>query len=117
LIIALYGFGIAYAGIVLYVKDANSLTDLTSFFVEVVSGFNYPVTALPRALMIVGLALPVTYGVDAIRAVVLGTRPLVPVPLSVAVVLVSVVVCWLAGRWLFHRVDARVRAMGTLGMR
>ncbi|OUN01337.1 MAG: hypothetical protein BAA04_03925 [Firmicutes bacterium ZCTH02-B6] len=115
LIVALYGFGIAYAGIVLYVKDANSLTDLTSFFVEVVSGFNYPVTALPRALMVVGLALPVTYGVDAIRAIVLGTRPLVPVQVSVAVVLVSVVVFWVLGRWIFNRVDARVRAMGTLG--
>ncbi len=115
LIIALYGFGIAYAGVVLYVKDANTLTDVTSFLVEVVGGFNYPVTSLPRALMVVGLALPVTYGVDAIRALMLGTNPLVPVPVSVAVVLASTVVFWFLGRWVFHRVDDRVRAMGTLG--
>ncbi|HEY8417808.1 MAG TPA: hypothetical protein VIK93_07225 [Limnochordales bacterium] len=112
---SLYGFGIAYAGVVLYARDANTLTDVGSFLVEVVSGLNYPITSLPRALMILGLTLPITYGVDAMRALVLGTRPLVAVPVSVAVVLVSMAAFLVVGRRVFDRVDARVRAMGTLG--
>lgn len=115
LIIGLYGFGIAYAGVVLVARDAHTLTDLGSFLVDVVSGTNYPLSALPRALMILGLTLPITYGIDAFRALLLGTAPLVPVPVSVAVVLVSAVVFWLLGHRVFSRIDARVRVMGTLG--
>lgn len=115
LVIGLYGFGIAYAGVVLYARDATTLTDIGSFLVEVVSGLNNPITSLPRALMVLGLAVPITYGVDAMRALMLGTRPLVPVPVSVAVVLLSMAVFLMLGRRVFDRVDARVRTMGTLG--
>src|SRR5690625_2240704 len=75
MVIALYGFGIAYAGIVLYLRDANTLSDMGGYVLQLVTGVNFPVTALPRALMVVGMALPMTYAIDAMRALLIDARP------------------------------------------
>lgn len=114
MVIALYGFGIAYAGVVLYLREANTLTDVGSYTLQLLTGVNFPVTALPRVLMIVGLTLPMTYAIDAIRALLIGATPLVTVPVSFAIVLVSMVVFLALGRNVFDRIDAKVRKMGTL---
>ena len=114
--VALYGFGFAYAAMVLFAREATFLTDLGSFLVEVLCGVNFPVTVLPRALMVIGLALPVTYGIDLMRALVLGTRPLVAVPVAVAILLVSAAAFVLLGIHAFSRMERRVRAAGTAGM-
>ncbi len=53
-VVALYGFGFAYAALVLFAREANFLTDVGSFLSQVLSGIDFPVTALPRALMILG---------------------------------------------------------------
>lgn len=114
MVIALYGFGIAYAGIVLYLRDANTLSDMGGYVLQLVTGVNFPVTALPRALMVVGMALPMTYAIDAMRALLIDARPLVAVPASFAIVIVSMVAFLVLGRVVFERIDARVRTMGTL---
>ena len=92
MVIALYGFGIAYAGIVLYLRDAVTLSDIGTYTLQILSGINFPVTALPRPLMIVGLTLPMTYAIDAIRALLIGTTPLVAIEVSLAIVLISMFV-------------------------
>lgn len=114
MVIALYGFGIAYAGVVLYLRDANTLSDMGSYVLQLLSGVNFPVTALPRALMVVGLALPMTYAIDAMRTLVVGSAPLVSVPVSFAIVIVSMVVFLVVGRTVFDRIDRKVRTLGTL---
>jgi ABC-2 type transport system permease protein len=114
MVIALYGFGIAYAGIVLYLRDAVTLSDIGTYTLQILSGINFPVTALPRPLMIVGLTLPMTYAIDAIRALLIGTTPLVAIEVSLAIVLISMFVFLILGRVVFERIDTRVRKMGTL---
>lgn len=115
-VVALYGFGFSYAAIVLFAREANFLTDTGSFLVQVLCGVNFPVTALPRALMVIGLALPVTYGIDLMRVLVLGTRPLVAVPIAVAILLVSAAAFVVVGIRSFAAMERRVRAAGTAGM-
>lgn len=114
MVIALYGFGIAYAGIVLYLREANVLSDVGGYIMQLLTGVNFPVTALPRALMVLGMAFPMTYAIDAMRALLLGTKPLVAVPLSFAIVIASMVAFLMLGRVVFDRIDAKVRTMGTL---
>lgn len=114
MIIALYGFGIAYAGIVLYLREANALSDMGGYVLQMLSGVNFPITTLPKGLMILGLALPMTYAIDAMRALLIGSTPLVAVPISFGTVIASMLVFLMLGRSVFDRIDRKVRTLGTL---
>lgn len=115
-VVALYGFGFAYAAVVLFAREANFLTDVGSFLLQVLCGVNFPVTALPRVLMVVAVALPVTYALDLMRTLVLNTRPLVAVPIAAAILVVSAAGFVLLGVRAFAAMERRVRAAGTVGM-
>src|SRR5512138_1951497 len=74
MLVGLYGFGFAFAGLVLLMREANTLVDVGSFLVQRFSGTNYPVQSLPSVLIPVALALPLTYGLDAVRGWLLHTK-------------------------------------------
>lgn len=116
MVVALYGFGIAFAGLVLMMREANFLTDAGGFVVQLLSGAATPLQSLPKALFVLGLALPVTYTLDALRVFILGTDPVIAVPISLAVTLASAVAFPILGSAVFRRIEARVRAWGTLAM-
>lgn len=113
-VIGLYGVGIAYAGVVLLLRDANTLTDIGSYVLNLLSGQDFPVTSLPKALLVVGMTLPMTYAIDLLRTLLLHTEPLTALPISVAIILGSTVVFVTLGRVVFRRIDAKVRRAGTL---
>src|SRR5690606_36696082 len=106
MVIGLYGFGVAYAGIVLYLREANTLSDVGGYVLQRLTGVNCPAHAMPRTLMVVGLALPMTYSIDAMWALLLGTRPLVAVSLSFAIFIVAMAAFLWLGRSVFDRIDA-----------
>ncbi len=115
MVIALYGFGIAYAGHrPVLAGSQRAVRHGRIRHWQLVTGANFPVTALPRALMVLGMAFPMTYAIDAMRALLLGTKPLVAVPLSFAIVIASMVAFLVLGRVVFDRIDAKVRTVGTL---
>jgi ABC-2 type transport system permease protein len=115
LLIGLYGFGIAFAAIVLMLRDANALVDMSSFLVGIFSGSSFPVQALPRWLLPVSLILPLTYGYDAVRGLLLRTNTLLPLGGEVALLCVFMAgMIWL-GIKVFDNLERKVRALGTLG--
>jgi ABC-2 type transport system permease protein len=115
MLIGLYGFGIAFAALVLIMREANTLVDVSSYLVNLFSGSQFPVQSLPRFLLPFALALPLTYGYDAVRGVVMHTRTLLPITAELAILVVFMVVMVLVGVWVFRRIEASVRARGTLG--
>jgi ABC-2 type transport system permease protein len=115
MLIGLYGFGMAFAAVVLLMRDANTLVDVSSYVVNLFSGSSFPVQALPRFLLPVSLAIPLTYGFDAVRGILLKTDTFLPVEVEVALLVVFMVVMTAAGVVTFARVDRRVRTLGTLG--
>lgn len=114
-LIGLYGFGFAFAALVLLMREANTLVDVGSFLVQGLTGTSYPVQALPYWLIPVALALPLTYGLDAVRGVTLNTETLLPIHLEVLLLVISMFLLLWIGAWVFARVEKRVRALGTLG--
>ena len=68
MMLGLYGFGFAFAAVVMLIREANTLVDVSSFLVQIFSGSNFPVNALPEFLLPVALALPLTYGLDPSRS-------------------------------------------------
>jgi ABC-2 type transport system permease protein len=115
MLIGLYGFGFAFAGLVLLLREANTLVDTSAFIVQVFSGTDFPVTVLPKWLLPISLLLPLTYGLDAARGLLLKTNTLLSIGAEVILLIVFMFVMLWLGAWLFYRVERRVRMLGTLG--
>ncbi len=115
MLVGLYGFGFAFASLVLVMREANTLVDVSSYLVQLFSGAQFPVTALPRWLLPVSLALPLTYGFDAVRGWLLDTRTLIPLSYEIALLVVFMFVMLVTGSAVFRRLERRVRQRGTLG--
>lgn len=115
MLLGLYGFGFAFAAIVLLMREANTLVDVSSFLVQGLSGANFPVKSLPYWLIPISLMLPLTYGFDAVRGWLLKTNTLLPLQIEVALLIVFMFVMLWLGAWVFYKVERRVRTLGTLG--
>ncbi len=115
MLIGLYGFGFAFAALVLIMREANTLVDTSSFLVQIFSGSSFPVQALPRWLLPVSLALPLTYGFDAVRGWLLHTRTLLPIEVEIALLVLFMFIFIALGMWVFGALERRVRMLGTLG--
>lgn len=115
MMIGLYGFGFAFAAIVLLMREANALVDISSFLVQIFSGSNFPVNALPRFLLPVALALPLTYGLDAVRAHLIGTKTILPLQWEMVLLIIFMFVMLWIGTATFRSLERRVRTLGTLG--
>jgi len=115
MMLGLYGFGFAFAAVVLIMREANTLVDVSSFLVSTFSGTNFPVNALPKWLLPISLALPLTYGMDAVRGYLLKTTTLLPIPWEIVLLVVFMVIMLWLGTWSFKSLERRVRQLGTLG--
>jgi len=74
---------------------ANTMVDMSSFLVQIFSGSNFPVSSLPKWLLPISLALPLTYGLDAVRGFLLKTRRLCHLLELVLLVVFMLVMLWL----------------------
>ena len=115
MLVGLYGFGFAFAAIVLMMREANTMVDVSSFLVQGFSGANFPVKSLPYWLIPVSLMLPLTYGFDAVRGWLLETNTLLPLNVEVTILVIFMFVMLWFGAWIFNRVERKVRRLGTLG--
>jgi ABC-2 type transport system permease protein len=115
MLLGLYGFGFAFAAIVLIMREANTLVDVSSFLVQGLSGSNFPVKSLPYWLIPISLMLPLTYGFDAVRGWLLKTNTLLPLRVEVGILIIFMVVMLWLGAQIFYRIERRVRTLGTLG--
>jgi ABC-2 type transport system permease protein len=114
MLVALYGFGFAFAAIVLLLKDANTLVDVSDFLISLMSGSQFPVKVLPPFLLPISLAIPLTYGFDAVRAFLLGSTPLLPLGYEIAILVLFMCAMVPIGYLVFRRVERHVRTLGTL---
>jgi ABC-2 type transport system permease protein len=70
---AMVGFGLLLGGLALYLRTSIILGNIFLFIGLLLSGVNFPLSNLPVSLQIVGDALPLTWGLAAIRAAISGT--------------------------------------------
>ncbi len=69
---AMVGFGLLLGGVALYLRTSIVLGNIFLFVGLLLSGVNFPLSELPRPLQYAGDALPLTWGLSAIRAAVSG---------------------------------------------
>src|SRR5512138_2735580 len=100
MLVGLYGFGFAFAALVLLMREANTLVDVSSFLVQGFSGTNFPVQSLPSWLVPVALILPLTYGLDAVRGWLLQTRTILPLRVEIALLIIFMFGMLWFGSWI-----------------
>ncbi len=115
MLLGLYGFGFAFAALVMIMREANTMVDMGSFLVDLLSGSQFPVNALPRWLLPIALSIPLTYGFDAVRGWLLKTKTILPVHQEINLLLVFMVLMIIIGVIAFTALERKVRAKGTLG--
>jgi ABC-2 type transport system permease protein len=115
-LIALYGFGFAFAGLVLLMREANTLVDVSSYLVTTLSGGNFPVQSLPTLLLPIALALPLTYGYDALRGTLLHSKTILPLPTEIAISIGFMFAMTVVGAYVFHLVERRCKMLGNLAL-
>ena len=104
LAVTFVGFGIALAS---QFKDSQGFGILVQFFILplfFLSGALYPLEGLPTPVQYLALANPLTYGVDALRAVLIGTSTY-PLVVDVGALLIAAVGMVTLGAALFERVE------------
>jgi ABC-2 type transport system permease protein len=116
MLVALYGFGFAFAALVLLIRESNTLIDVSDFVISTFSGSRFPVMVLPRFLLPISLAIPLTYGLDAVRGLLLNGTTLLPIGTEIIILCTFMLVMVPTGYGVFKLVERRCRIHGTLGM-
>jgi ABC-2 type transport system permease protein len=113
-IVAMVGIAYLLAGLVLIMKEANFMIDVSNFLFATASGVAFPVTLLPGVLQPIAFALPTTYAMDILRQQGLGSRPLFDPALEYVALLVTTAIAYPLGLWMFRRADRLIRARGSI---
>lgn len=116
MLVAIYGFGFGFAALVMLIREANTLIDTGNFIINILSGARFPITVLPRFLMVVSLSIPLTYGYDAVRGLLIGTKTILPIHTEQIILAIFMVVMVIFGGLVFKRLERRCRRLGTIGM-
>lgn len=107
--LALVGFCLAYAGIVLLVKQAESIGEGMQVALGMLSGMTFPSELFPRSLWVISRAIPLTYGIEAARRL-LGENVVGP---QIVWLMATGAAYALAGWGLLRRAERRMKAAGT----
>ena len=113
-IVSMVGIAYLLAGLVLVMKEANFMIDVTNFLFATASGVAFPITLLPGVLQPISYALPTTYAMDILRQQALGTRPLLDPAIEYVALAITTLVAYPLGLWAFRRADRRIRRLGTI---
>lgn len=114
-----FGTGFAFAALTLRIKEtAQTLANLAQFGFMLLCAPFFPFSALPEVLQWVARLIPLSYGVDAFRSVLMGLPSgypeLAPLPVELAVVALFGVAMPLLGYWLYRREEDIARRAGSL---
>ena len=99
------GFGVALASQFGDSEGFGLVVQFVIFPLLFLSGAMYPVTSLPDPIQFAAFVNPLTYGVDGLRAVLVGASAY-PVGVDLLALVVSSTITVAVGTYLFERVEA-----------
>ncbi|MBU7018212.1 MAG: ABC transporter permease [Theionarchaea archaeon] len=109
---ALSGFGLLIGSLSLYTREVVSVANASYFVLLIICGVNFPVTELPSFLQVVSKVLPLTYGVEATRKVVLGAS-FQEVSHAVGAEVFSMVALVIIGYFFFKYFEQKAKKEGS----
>ncbi len=110
---ALSGFGLLIGSLSLYTREVVSVANASYFVLLIICGVNFPVTELPYVLQIVSKGLPLTYGIEASRKIILGAS-FCEVQHLIGAEAVFMVVLIIVGYFFFLYFEQKAKKKGSL---
>ncbi|MFO8034726.1 MAG: ABC transporter permease, partial [Candidatus Bipolaricaulota bacterium] len=114
-VVGSYGLAFHLFGLTLRFKDAESLLSLVGNVAPLLGGVFFPVAFLPLFLRPLSYIFPFTYGVDALRALWLGTPAMFPLTLQLGLLGALAVAYVILGWWAVVHFERRARHHGLEG--
>jgi ABC-2 type transport system permease protein len=111
----IYGLGIAFAALVLRFKEANAMVYFVRGVFMVFAGISFPLSVLPGWMRSIAAMLPLTHTIDGARAALLAGAGPHDLRGSLAFLLSSGALLFVAGYVCFQAVDRTVRRQGSVG--
>ena len=102
--IGFIGLGVALASILETMESFSLINQLIIFPTFLLSGAFFPVTNFPTWLRTISLVNPLTYGVDGLRASLIGFSQFPPI-LDLAILLIFGLLMVALGSWLFNKTE------------
>lgn len=99
------GFGVALASQFSDSEGFGLIVQFVIFPLFFLSGAIYPIESLPNPVQVLAFVNPLTYGIDGLRAVLIGASAY-PLGVDLVMLLVSSTVMVGTGTYLFERVEA-----------
>jgi ABC-2 type transport system permease protein len=114
-----FGTGFAFAAVTLRIKEAgDTLAGFIQFVFMILCAPFFPFAALPKWMLPIAQAIPLSYGVDAFRSTLMGFPPgfpeLAPIEVEIVIVTAFGVLMPLLGLWLYRREENIARRRGSL---
>lgn len=110
---ALSGFGLLIGSLSLYTREVVSVANASYFVLLIICGVNFPVTELPYVLQIVSKALPLTYGIEAARKVIMGA-PFSEIQHFIGAEVIFMAVLIVVGYFFFKYFEQKAIRKGSL---
>ncbi|UCD92393.1 MAG: ABC transporter permease [Methanobacteriota archaeon] len=117
-ITGILGMGFMAASLILRLKEsANLLLNVLQFFFMIFCAMFFPFSALPPEILnTVTRWIPLSYGVDSFRSVLVGQSPeLMALEWEIVVVVLFGILSPIVGYYLYRRGERKARLKGTLG--
>ncbi|NHJ33383.1 MAG: ABC transporter permease [Asgard group archaeon] len=114
-IIGLYGFSFAFAGIILVFKEPGVLTEFVDSVLYICSPIRYPVKVLPGWAKWIAWTLPFSWGLMAIRALMMTNDTVVSMLYMVGILVGIDILFWIGGFFIFRLAEKRTLKHGDLG--
>lgn len=111
---AMIALGVLLAGFYVLARAASPLSRAAHHPMRFFTGVNFPVDALPTGLQYVSYAIPVTYGIDAIRRSVLMGATMEGLMFDLTFLVLFTIACFLLGAWSLRKAENLAKVNGTL---
>jgi ABC-2 type transport system permease protein len=110
----IYGIGVIFGSLVIRFKEANTMVFLVRGIFMIFTGTSYPLAVLPDWMQAVAKVLPLTYTIQAIRAVSLHQATFFDILPELQILAGCAIVVPLLGYVIFNFVEKRARRTGSL---
>lgn len=111
---AMVALSVFFAAFYVLTRSAGPLSFAIQTPVRFFTGTNFPVSALPLALQTVSYALPMTYGMIAVRSVFTGAGTWASLATTMLALVAFTVFFWTLGVILVRRMEKLAKERGTL---
>lgn len=111
---AVYGLGLLFASVILWLKDANAAVNLVRGIIMIICGITFPVSVMPGVLQTIAKFVPFTYGIEASRQIMVNGKGFTEAGFNIIMCIFEGAVLLLLGRLFFRAIENKVRVSGSL---